>query len=392
MKINQLTYYDHKREWQLQPMQFSDFNLLVGASGVGKSQIINSVINLQRIAKGESFNGVSWDIYFTISDNYQCQWKGEFENVKSLDYLKLNNQELISPKQNKFKIIRENLYINGESIIERDNQSIRFKNQELPKLPSEESVVWILREEKDIALIQKGFIQIKDDIDPDIAWRIRRPLQSIYFKLGKTSFTQELQVKYPILDLANLKEINLHIQDKLILLYENFPLIFNQIKQDFIEIFPYVEDIKLEVDIEETNPSLKDYPMVKFKEKGVNNWIKENEISSGMLKTLIHISEIYLSAEGTVILIDEFENSLGVNCIDILTELLIKNRQLQFIITSHHPYIINKIGMEHWKIITRKGGVVIAREAKDFHLGASRHQAFMQLINLDAYKEGITVE
>ena len=108
-----------------------------------------------------------------------------------------------------------------------------------------------------------------------------------------------------------------------------------------------------------------------------------------MLKTLMHISELYLSAEGTVILIDEFENSLGVNCIDILSDLLFDNRKLQFIITSHHPYIINKIGMEYWKIVTRKGGVVTARDAKDYNLGKSRHQAFMQLINLEAYKEGI---
>ncbi|MDF5726138.1 MAG: ATP-binding protein, partial [Rhizonema sp. PD37] len=61
------------------------------------------------------------------------------------------------------------------------------------------------------------------------------------------------------------------------------------------------------------------------------------------------------------------------------------------IITSHHPYIINNIKMEHWKIVTRKGGIVTAQDAKDFNLGKSRHQAFMQLINLSDYKEGIKV-
>ena len=106
----------------------------------------------------------------------------------------------------------------------------------------------------------------------------------------------------------------------------------------------------------------------------------------------MHISELYLSTEGTVILIDEFENSLGVNCIDVVTDLLIENRELQFIITSHHPYIINKIGMEHWKIVTRKGGIVTAKDVKEFNLPKSRHQAFMQLMNLDAYREGIAVE
>ncbi|WP_157162539.1 hypothetical protein [Cylindrospermum stagnale] len=55
MKINQLTYYDHKRDWQFEPIQFSDLNLLVGASVVGKTQILESIMNLQKIANGDSF-------------------------------------------------------------------------------------------------------------------------------------------------------------------------------------------------------------------------------------------------------------------------------------------------------------------------------------------------
>lgn len=104
----------------------------------------------------------------------------------------------------------------------------------------------------------------------------------------------------------------------------------------------------------------------------------------------MQISECYFAPEGSMMLIDEFENSLGVNCINVLSDLLAESRNLQFIITSHHPYIINKVGMEHWKIVTRKGGVVTAKDAKDFGLGKSRHEAFMQLINLDEYNEGIS--
>ncbi|BDA67543.1 hypothetical protein RIVM261_069390 [Rivularia sp. IAM M-261] len=93
-----------------------------------------------------------------------------------------------------------------------------------------------------------------------------------------------------------------------------------------------------------------------------------------------------------VILIDEFENSLDVNSIDILTDLLIENKNIQFIITSHYPYIINKLAMEHGKIITRQGNVVTAKDIKEYNLPKSRHQAFMELINLNDYREGILVE
>jgi len=105
---------------------------------------------------------------------------------------------------------------------------------------------------------------------------------------------------------------------------------------------------------------------------------------------LMHIAELYLCADGTVILIDEFENSLGINCIDEVTRSIVSSRRsLQFIITSHHPYIINNINFKNWKLITRKAGVVKSYDATRFISGESKHQAFTQLINLDEYVEGI---
>lgn len=104
----------------------------------------------------------------------------------------------------------------------------------------------------------------------------------------------------------------------------------------------------------------------------------------------MHIAELYLCADHTVILIDEFENSLGINCINQVTQSILESgRNLQFIITSHHPYIINDMNFSHWKIVTRKGSIVTAIDAEKFGIGKSKHQAFTQLANLTAYSEGI---
>ena len=131
--------------------------------------------------------------------------------------------------------------------------------------------------------------------------------------------------------------------------------------------------------------------VIQIKEKSVNKWIPHNRMSSGMLRTLLHIAEMYLWNDGTVILIDEFENSLGLNCIDVLTEdLLYANTNIQFIATSHHPYIINKVPFDHWKIVTRNGGVISTFDAKDFDLGNSHHDKFLTLINHPYYKNGIS--
>jgi AAA15 family ATPase/GTPase len=101
-----------------------------------------------------------------------------------------------------------------------------------------------------------------------------------------------------------------------------------------------------------------------------------------MFKTLMYISQLYLSPNNSVILIDEFENSLGVNCIDSVTELILNNQNSQFIITSHHPYIINNISPAFWKIVTRQGSLVTVKNAQDFHISNSRQKAFIDLINI----------
>lgn len=122
----------------------------------------------------------------------------------------------------------------------------------------------------------------------------------------------------------------------------------------------------------------------------MKRWIEQDKISSGMRRTVTHVAEMYLWPHGTVILIDEFENSLGVNCIDVITEdLLSHNRRLQFILTSHHPYIISNVGTRYWKIVTRKGGLVSTHDAATLGLGESSHDAFIQLINNDTYRDGV---
>jgi len=175
--------------------------------------------------------------------------------------------------------------------------------------------------------------------------------------------------------------------------YKNQKQFFDRIAQAFIDIFPYVEKVKIEplARNEKRIPLLlKQMPFVQIKEKGIKNWINEINLSSGMFKTLMHIAELYLCPDLSLIMIDEFENSLGINCMDELADIVVStNRNLQFIITSHHPYIINNIDHTHWKIVTRKAGSVVARDASEFKFDQSKHKAFTQLINLDVYLEGV---
>ncbi len=375
MRIKKLAFWDNELEWRFEPIYFSNLALLVGISGVGKTQILKGILGLREIANGASLNGLAWDITFTTVKNVEYRWQGEFETKKNFSMISNEIEEEI----NKFRIVREHLFNEENVIIERTRNDIIFKGNKTPKLSPFQSVVEILNQEEDISPVQQGFNKI------------------IYSDNSRSSngiYAIPIRVLSIIKDNIALEDIqasNMPILLKLALIARHYSETFNKIKSKFIEIFHQVEDVKIEAIENNENPSFPNFP-IQIKETGINDWIFQNNISSGMLKTLILISEMYLSPEGTVILIDEFENSLGVNCIDVVTDLLWENRNIQFILTSHHPYIINNISMEYWKIVTRKGGVVTVTDAKDLNLGKSRHQAFTQLINLEEYNEGIKVE
>lgn len=375
MKIKKIAVCDNELEWRFEPIYFSDLALLVGVSGVGKTQILNCILNLQGIANGASLNGLAWDVTFSTVKNVEYRWQGEFETKKIPGIIPNKEDEI-----NKFRIVKEYLFREGKMIIERTSNEIIFKGETTPKLSPFQSVVGILNQEEDISPVQDGFNKIiYSDNSRSVNGILGIPLKVLSL-LSNNNF-----------DLENVQASDMPILLKLALIARHLPKLFEKIKFKFIDIFPHVENVKIEAVEDNENPSFTRFP-IQIKEKGVNDWIFQNNISSGMLKTLIHISELYLSPEGTVILIDEFENSLGINWIDVVTDLIMENRNIQFILTSHHPYIINNIGMEHWKIVTRKGGIVTVIDAKDLNLGKSRHQAFTQLINLEEYNEGIKVE
>jgi AAA domain, putative AbiEii toxin, Type IV TA system len=380
MKIKRVAFWDNLRQWRFEPIDFSNLALLVGVSGVGKTQILNGILNLQRIANGASLNGLAWDVTFSTVNNLEYRWQGEFE-IKKISAIIPNEEDEI----NQFRIVREHLFREGNLIIERTPNEIIFKGNKTPKLSPFKSAVEILNQEEDISPVQQAFNKIIDSHNSSSLNGIDG--------LPEKEISKILQEN---IALKSIQESNMSIYIKLFVAAHNYSDIFDTIKDKFIAIFSQVEDLKIEAVRYKSDSSPTLFPNytlfpLQIKEKGVKDWISQFSISSGMLKTLIHISELYLSPEGTVILIDEFENSLGINCIDVVTDLIVENRNIQFILTSHHPYIINNIGMEHWKIVTRKGGVVTAIDAKDLNLGKSRHQAFMQLINLEEYSEGIKV-
>lgn len=376
MKINTFEFEDKSRQWRLSKTNFERLTLLVGASGVGKTQILRAIHALKEISTGESMNGVSWKVDFNTIKGENYYWEGEFEE-KELSVFDLGEDDSVEKTS---KIVYEKIHRNNELLVDRQKDKIVFRGTETIKLTREKSLLNHLEEDFINEMKEEiGKIQLSDHSDS-----LKEPFKINLFNANS------LARRYNTLN--KIRQSDLDIRVKLFLAYKSEKKTFSKIRDRFIDIFPQVEDVKvapIEVEDDDIPVFMKEYPFIQIKEVGVPKWVRQNRISSGMFRSLIHISELYLSTEGTLFLIDEFENSLGINCIDELTtDILQSRRELQFVLTSHHPYIINSISFRNWKLVTRTEGVVKTRDASDLNLGRSRHDAFMQLLQLEEYQTG----
>ena len=157
--------------------------------------------------------------------------------------------------------------------------------------------------------------------------------------------------------------------------------------ENYLNIFPEIKDIKITRETISNDESL---IFFEIQDADSGDWIPQDRMSSGMFRTLIYIIEIMTAPEGSVILIDEFENSLGINCMSEVTDFILDHADgLQFIITSHHPYIINNIPWQDWKIVSRKGSHITTKKATEISAldTASSLDKFTQLINVLNFEE-----
>jgi predicted ATPase len=164
---------------------------------------------------------------------------------------------------------------------------------------------------------------------------------------------------------------------------------FEEFSFIYTSVFPSVKAIVIKAvrDIANTSNSTDNKSYVIQLKMSDDTLIEQGAISSGMFKTMIVLADIIMSSDDSVILMDEIENSLGINCLqEVLNELILSDKQI--ILTTHHPKIINKAPKKSWKIVSREGGVISAYNADAINSTGNHHDPFFQLINSEIYKNG----
>ena len=383
MKIKSLYFKNGFLGWEVEHIEFQNLNLLVGLSGAGKSQIINALWQLRGIALGNMMNNVEWEIKFSI-DEIQYEWKGSFA-ATSFD----------SPN----KIKTESIYVSERLLIERRNDGLIYIDnllllgkQTTTRATTPEGLLFQIYKFEDIILIVNHFrmMNLRDhtesqaDIFTDF-YSLRFRYASVSRKLSSYLDLTQLIDRYPNtnLSLEELRNSRFNIAERLLIAYKKRAtdlMVFDDIVDEVKSIFSEIEEWAIE---EQTNKDTEGGQIAyKIKIHGQRQFIQHRNIASGMLRTFNIIADLYLSNSETVFLLDEFENSLGHNCLPELEDLIIEHSiRSQFIITSHHPDIINKIPRDNWIIIERENGSIHNRNANSLGFNKSLHEPYLILTN-----------
>ncbi len=380
--------------WSFSEVELGRINLIVGDTASGKTRFLNTILNLAAsIAPKKPFGQLvplvplggevilrgpsQWIIQF---DHLGISYKWDVKTTK------LPNGHIGVAKEHLQRLIDSSWY----TIVKRTKSSFYFNSSKtdkllkLPKLPTDTLSLTILKEEDIIKPLYEAFSTMI----------LRRNFFSDAFQaLIPSNEPKPGFLNKPPETLYSADIISLPINLKLCLLERHFASLFKQLCANFRSVFPFITSISIR-DFADLYPVSKlpgPIPVFCIKEKGLTGWIGADQLSSGMQKVLLILTDIFTLPDGAIYVIDEYENSLGIAAIDFFPPLLdTYEKDIQYIITSHHPYLISSIPASDWLVFHREGTKVKIRYGKDNveAYGKSKQERFHKLLNDPFYTSG----
>ncbi|MCA9713769.1 MAG: ATP-binding protein [Myxococcales bacterium] len=389
MSILEFSYTDHTSGWEIRPTTFKpSLNLLVGISGAGKTQTLSSLFATCKAGLHEEYVQANCEWSLRIAwQGAEYQWRAR-TIARSEDDAEVGGTE--EDHEDFSEFATESITRDGVTLFERTPSKTSLNGALLPEFNREESGVRLFRADEKIAPLARALAHVRLSYE--------KLLRRVVREDGLPWSLKRHENSRSISDLS--RDLSLMLPLKAYVLQEKFPDDFRLlIVGPFQDIFPTITDIRVGLAASLFPAEAHQRPRkgllldVAVREKGVRGWISSEELAEGMHRTLVHLIELVLAPPGTVLLIDEYERSMGVNCLPAVTEhLLDRAGELQFIITSHHPYVIGNIAKEHWMLVRRHGSVVTIAPALSIPSldTRSNQDAFIQLLNAEEYTEGVS--
>ena len=369
VKLKWIEFENLRTGLKIERINFNDdITLLVGLSGVGKTQILNAIEYSLKLAVNKNLRLEPYDVSI-------CFQIGAEEYVWSYKIQQNYAEDIIESKEIKYFFAYEKLENkDGNILMQRTPDTIEVAGYDkVPTPKKDESLLVQYSEDSFVKPIISEMLKLYPiEIDIDVRGAIAQDSFNMFKAKIKDSFKEKTKPPFE-------KFSHLPVPLKIYITKEYYPEMYAQIFSAVKELFMEINNIDIVED------SARELYMVAIDVYGKK--LMQHEISNGMLKTIYYIVELITMSANSLVLIDEFENGLGVNCIDVLAELLLSERKdLQFIITSHHPKIINQISNKKWKIIERDIATVKNSTAEEYGIMHSQHDAYFNLINRWEYE------
>lgn len=367
MKIISYEYSDiDPADWTINKLELGKINLVVGDTASGKTRFLNTIFNLGMMVTGlrPLIGSCKWNITFEhLGVGYQ--WKIQ-TTIRSDNRVVIAEEKLDKLNGKSF-----------QSLLKRTKSSFSFLSKPIKaKLPIDLLSVTILKEEPLIRPIIEAFsLILRREFHKD-ALQVVLPVTS-----GRPKFFDKAPKS------ANeIGNMGLPLNPKLALLYRYFPNVYKQICDHYLSIFNFISSVDIK-DIKEIRKGFNPpgpTPVFCVKERNVRKWLSIDELSTGMQKVILILTDVYTLPDGSIYMIDEYENSLGISSIDFFPPFLTDfERDIQFIFTSHHPYLINNVPVQNWLVFRRDGSIVQARFGTENieAYGESKQTRFLNLVN-----------
>lgn len=355
--------------WRLDRCEFRPrVNLIVGASGAGKTKVLSTIFNLARFAVTDTMIGsCSGFVEFSLGDEkYRWDLKVEQPGRRLTAFVAEERLQALG----------------GRTILDRTSGETRLEGVKMPKLPLTSSALRVLREEDVLQPVQMGFSSIRRRLFQGSELENARALQTVPREVIDLCKTKDPAVLYGhALSLSSAAK----------LLRDHMPDVFRVAIDSFKQVFPNVEDVRI-ADAQAADMGLvASAPLLMLKERAIVDPIAIMEWSSGMVKVLLLIFDVLTQPKHSIYMIDEYENSLGVNAIDFFPSFVREvGENIQFFITSHHPLLINAVPISDWIVLGRTGSHVraIYGDKLKERYGISHHEQYVKLLNDPFYQKG----
>lgn len=410
MRIKHLEFTNRTTDWHLENTELGPLDLLVGRSGAGKSMIIEALERVVGFATSEYY------------DPGAMEWTLAFEH-EGIDYCWEGCTAFGAIGQT--MVMREKLSSQGKPLVERTPDDLRLSGKRVRKqIPSVSALVQLSGRKQLRPVVQalEGVVFVEPlpmiwqpflgepGLD-DVLAELQVGLDALKARPTPLSGEEKTSLSWELAHSPDMAGVTRLI--RMYLLQELALEGYQTIKQQFIDIFPWVEDVRvflyssddfeddpLFYDLElarelqsELESGLDDLDLdnelmldVSIRERGQDQWRPSSEMSASMLRTLAFLVDLQRAIPGTVLVIDDIESDLGADALPRIVDLLLERADCQIIMTSKQPGLLERIPVTSWKLVQRDGSYVdIEPVSAMANLGSSSHgQALARLLQRPA--------